>query len=345
MIKYPSINQFKNTIKDVEQIARYAGKDENGQPFFDNNKPLPTLTFRGTTKLHGTNAAIVFYPKAENGKNLIFQSRERELSLQHDNMGFMLYMMSQGEAINILLGNIYTSTNIKPEDHVVIFGEWCGEGIQKGVGISALPRMFVVFGIMIDGKWIDFLSFSFFHVLNQSKIYSIHQFSVWYTDIDFNRPDLSQKHLIDLTEQVEKECPVARSFGIRYGLGEGIVWQCINPGYETLLFKVKGEKHSVSKVSTLASIHTEVLGKLCDFADTVVTQNRLEQGMFVLQNEMLLPLESTSTGKFISWIFNDIIKEETDTIVANQIDPKKLHSVIAKKARTWFLDTINSVKS
>lgn len=52
MIKYPSIGQFKNVIKTVAQDTRYFGKDENGDPLY-NNDPLPTLEFIGSTKIHG----------------------------------------------------------------------------------------------------------------------------------------------------------------------------------------------------------------------------------------------------------------------------------------------------
>jgi hypothetical protein len=36
------------------------------------------------------------------------------------------------------------------------------------------------------------------------------------------------------------------------------------------------------------------------------------------------------------------MKEESDTIVANQIDPKKLGDPIANKARKWFVEKLNS---
>jgi hypothetical protein len=46
-------------------------------------------------------------------------------------------------------------------------------------------------------------------------------------------------------------------------------------------------------------------------------------------------------GDFIRWVFNDIIKEEFDTIVASQIDPKKIGGPVANKARQWFMSRIN----
>ena len=52
MIKYPSIEQFKNVIKEVTNTTRYMGKDENGVNIY-NNDMLPVLRFKGTTKIHG----------------------------------------------------------------------------------------------------------------------------------------------------------------------------------------------------------------------------------------------------------------------------------------------------
>ena len=47
-----------------------------------------------------------------------------------------------------------------------------------------------------------------------------------------------------------------------------------------------------------------------------------------------------STGRFLGWVINDILKEESDTIQNNNFDNKKIKSAISKKARTWFLNRI-----
>ena len=35
MIKFPSIEQFRNVIRHVQTHARFAGKDENGDAIYD----------------------------------------------------------------------------------------------------------------------------------------------------------------------------------------------------------------------------------------------------------------------------------------------------------------------
>lgn len=335
MIKFPSIEQFRSVIHHVKDQFSYAGKDEEGNIIRDHSRSLPTLRFEGTVKLHGTNAGIV-YDLAED--TFKYQSRERELTLVQDNAGFMLAMMGKENAIRVMIES--TVAQYALGDQLVIFGEWCGGSIQKGVAISGLPKMFVIFGAKVlrvgeeVSEWIEFR-----HSSEENGIYNIQDFSTYYIDIDFRNPELAQNLMIEITEEVEAECPVGKHFG-NSGVGEGIVWRCITPGWSDLRFKVKGEKHSVSKVKTLAAVDVEAIENIREFVDNTVTEARLEQGLQNLVNEQLLPLEMASVGPFIRWVYNDIIKEETDTIVASQLEVKKLGSAIANKARPWFMKKI-----
>lgn len=126
--------------------------------------------------------------------------------------------------------------------------------------------------------------------------------------------------------------------------GEGVVWKCVTPLWQSsdYWFKVKGEKHSSSKVKTLASVDTEEVSNILDFVENTVTEERLEQGLDNLVREQLKPFNMTSVGDFIRWVYNDIVKEESDTIVSNQINPKKLGGPIANKARVWYINRYNS---
>lgn len=356
MIKFPSIEQFRTAIKNVQSRAQWSGRDENGDHIFDRTKLIPTLTLRGTVKLHGTNAGIVF---DANGNVVSYQSRERELTLTQDNAGFMLYMQQpavQAELQDMIAHIIDQSDfwigdrDIEDLENVVMFGEWCGGNIQKGVAISGLPKMFVYFGIKAIFKgedetknslWLDLEYFETMEAREQN-IYNVLTFGQWKIDIDFNHPQLKQQELVDLTIAVEEECPAGKFFG-NSGVGEGIVWQPVTEGWRRsdYWFKVKGEKHSVSKVKTLAPVDTEAFQKMADFVAATVTEARLEQGLHVLKNELLLPFEMKSLGDFIRWVYNDIVKEETDTIVANQFDVKKLGGPIANAARPWYIQQIN----
>lgn len=319
MKKYESIEQFRNVIRKVRTNHDYQGKDENGDAIYVHLSPFPKLKFKGTVKLHGTNAGIVLYKD----RSMNFQSRERVLSLEQDNAGFMLAMM--GKDLNFLFDGVEFT------EYIAVYGEWCGGNIQKSVAINGIPKMFVIFGYKVDGIYVDVFPQS-----NEQGIYNINQFTTYDIEIDFENPELIQNKLIELTIEVENECPVGKYFGVS-GIGEGIVFTSVDDA--TLKFKSKGEKHSSSKVKTLNAVDTESLEGLKEFVELAVTENRLEQGLQYLQ-EMGLSLENKSTGDFLSWVVKDVIKEETDTIVANQFDVKRIKSAVGVKARMWFLNRV-----
>lgn len=346
MIKFPSINQFRNTIKAVKDHARWVGRDENGDPVFDPAKPIPTLTFTGTVKLHGTNAAIVL---DRVGQDFSYQSRERVLTLDTDNAGFMAAMSAQTDAVDTMFAEVMVRLGDRLDEvkTIAIYGEWCGGNIQKGVAISGLPKMFVVFAVRVNfedetGVWMDVHDFDLF-TDKEAGIYNVYEFGHWTVDIDFNHPQLAQQKMVEITEDVEKACPAGLFFG-KSGIGEGVVWQCGDDNWQSssFWFKVKGEAHSVSKVKTLAPIDVEAYKKQQDFIDSVVTEARLEQGLHNLVNEQQKKFEMQSMGDFIRWVFNDILKEETDTIEANGFDVKKLGGPVSNKARPWFIAKLNS---
>ncbi len=333
MRPFPSINQFRDVIKAVHRKAAFVGLDAAGEPILNPAPSLPTLRFRGSVKLHGTNAGIVF----ENG-DIAFQSRERVLSHEADNAGFFQHMQGHLRSLRA----IETIIRMQESSHdsvISIYGEWCGGNIQKGVAINGLPKMFVVFAIRINDDWKDISQFAWLTDADAS-IYNVNQFEQFAMDIDFSRPEIAQNELGALTEKVEACCPVGAHFG-RQGIGEGIVWRCADDPSSSYWFKVKGEKHSASKVRTLAAVDVYAVERVRDFVAMAVTEARLEQGLQNLLNEQLKPFEMSSMGDFIRWVFNDVVKEEADTIAASGFDQKKLGGPIAAAARGWYISRLN----
>lgn len=319
MKKYPSIEQFRNVIRDVRAIHDYRGKDEEGKAIYQHKDNYPTLKFQGTVKLHGTNSSIVKY----SDNRIEFQSRERVLSLEQDNAGFMATMIQKN--LDFLFSEIYF------KEYIAVYGEWCGGNIQKGVAINGLGKMFVIFGIKVDGIWVELPNC--LHS-NENSIYNILQFPTYEIEIDFNKPELSQNKIIEMTIAVEESCPVGKFFN-KEGIGEGIVFTCVTN--QNLKFKSKGEKHSASKVKVLNAVNTEEITSINDFIELSVTENRLNQGIsFFKENN--IDVDSKNTGQFLSWIVSDVLKEEKDTLAASKLDEKKVKNAIVTKARTWFLN-------
>lgn len=257
MIAYPSIDQFRNAIKAVQHRTWYVGKDETGDAIYDRTRVPPKLIFRGYVKAHGTNAGVVYDFTTGNFE---YQSRSRVLSLESDNNQFMFHMSAHediwADIHRQILGLLGTS--VYPTK-IAIFGEWCGQGIQKGVAIAEVPKMFLVFGLRVffagpligesysdwqddqNSIWIDPSELELHYP--EERIFNIATFGKYDVEIDFANPAYSQNKIIELTEAVEAECPIGKYFGIS-GVGEGLVFHNIDgtlPG--EIRFKSKGELH------------------------------------------------------------------------------------------------------
>ena len=150
--------------------------------------------------------------------------------------------------------------------------------------------------------------------------------------IDFNNPELSQNDLALLTESVERECPSAMYFGVS-GIGEGVVWRALWNN-QVLRFKVKGEKRSSSKVKTLASVDVEKVSSAVEFADNVVTDSRFNQAIENVFNGGSVDIKKL--GDVIKWVMNDVLKEEIDTMAANNLEPKDVGKYVSQKVKEKF---------
>lgn len=343
--KFPSIEQFKNVIHNVRQFAK------------KHDKPVPTLTFTGTVKLHGTNGGIGY--NMATGE-LWAQSRERTLTYFDDNAAFCKYMLENETLWRVFLQSVTASDQVKlagtdfaerlKSARVVIFGEWVGPGIQKGVAISEIERKsFFPFDIKVylpndddteDVLILTYTPMDYPELATIPDCYRIGSFQTKVIDIDFNAPQESQNELVELTLAVENRCPVAFEFQ-KFGVGEGLVWTNVETG---LRFKVKGEKHSTSKVSTvkqIAAVDLERMKTVSAFVDNVVTDNRLNQGIDKLR-EMGKEISTRSTGDFIKWIIGDVQKEEMDVIIASNLDKKELMPAMSNKAKEFFFAFLKS---
>jgi len=337
-ISYPSIEQFRNVISNINRQFNFVGLDENGEAIYDHKKEKPRLTFKGTVKLHGTNAGVSF-----NEGGYWIQSRENIITPEKDNAGFAFFVESKKHVFKKFVDQINSVNFFDLRNNTVtIYGEWCGGNIQKGVAICNLPKSFFIFGVKVTPHtnseeeqkakpafWIP----SHYLKSPEDNIYNIEDFQTWEMEIDFNYPELVQNKLGELTLAVEEECPVGKAFGFS-GIGEGIVFSCNYNGV-VHRFKVKGEKHSSSKVKTLASVDVEKINSIKEFVDYAVTESRFNQGVEKTfpNNE---PVDVKKMGQLMKWIVDDIIKEEMDTMVQNKLEPKDVGKYISTKIREMF---------
>jgi hypothetical protein len=329
--KFPSIEQF-----------RHAVRAERDQAAHENRAPGKRL-YRGTVKLHGTNAGVTLTPKDD----LVYQSRNRILTLGDDNQGFVAGISPFESSLRDILTHIRMHWDLSDDAEVSIFGEWCGRGIQKGVAISQLPKMFVIFAAHANDQWLD--AKQLLRVLSprNGPIYNIHDFPTYEIEIDFDLPGIAQNAMVEITEAVERECPVGKQFGVQ-GIGEGVVWTPAISGtpadQSKYWFKVKGEKHSSSRVATLAAVDVEIIKRKDDLVQALVTPSRLNQALHWLVAEEKLELKIQNIGTFLRWVFNDIAKEEADTIEASGFQVKELGKPISDVAKRFFMSALNGAE-
>lgn len=335
LIKFPKIGQFRNVVTDIKHAARFDGLDEQGEPKYNHNK-LPVVTFVGTTKVHGTNAAVCIQ---EN--ELWVQSRENIVTEGH--FGFVNFVKENEVTFRTLLHIIRMKHNLPSEYSVALFGEWAGPGIQKGVGVSELPeKTFFIFGLKvvpIDEEGGEVSSFWLDHEGLHStnpRIKNIAEFGMFGRAIDFSEPKMVINELIDITNKIEAECPVAKAYGVS-GVGEGVVWVGTYKG-KNYRFKVKGDKHSNTKVKKLASVDPEKLASIKETVDYLVTEQRLDQAIQVTGAE----LDRKYTGDVMRWLSNDIMGEETDTLTANGLAWKDIASQVTGEYRRLFFQRIDN---
>jgi hypothetical protein len=142
---------------------------------------------------------------------------------------------------------------------------------------------------------------------------------------------------------IEPNSPVGRQFGVDGNVGEGIVVSFLYKN-SLQMFKVKGERHSASKVKTLSPVDNEKLQKVQDVAQQVTPAWRLEQ-MFAIANDTInggVPAME-NMGKFIKSVNQDILKEESDTIAAAGLEPKDVFGAVARIVKLWYAEELDRI--
>lgn len=350
LIKFPSIEQFRNVIRNVEHTAQYVGQNpETGEPMYNRSAKMPTITVTATEKLHGTNMSVCY----SEPDGFWVQSRENIITPESDNAACAFNAMQNKDAWISIVRDLATEYSIDLNTHIIsVYGEWCGGNIQKNSAATGLDKMAVIFRhfkvsplepsedevavwheTRVQGDWVDSA---------ENRIYNISTFPTYEFTIDFNQPLMSQNAMVDLVQNtIEPNSPFGRQFGIDGNIGEGVVCTFMLNG--TLQqFKVKGDRHSNSKVKTLKPVDNEKLQRLQEVAQTVTPAWRLEQ-MFALVNNTLnggIP-SMENMGAFMKALNQDILKEDSDIIAEAGFEPKEVFPNVSKIARVWYNEELN----
>ena len=321
-------------------------------------------TFIGTIKLHGTNITILY--TMSNRETPQFQSRNQIITPTKDNIGAAAYLSRA--PLRPLIDEIMRIYEQEDFTEVLIAGEWAGEGIQKGVAVSTLPRFYAIFNIRIDGHWVDIRKYKTVHS-PEHRIYNIINFTTYLKEIDFRASNRAvAAEMEELTNEVATRCPVAEelkedSSDLMGALdisgskkkkttpsstGEGIVWTMIpEPPFDTTLynFKTKSERFltAASAPKEPRVDRSDELAKAKDFGDFALAERRYEQGVEYLQEVGKDPKDIKNLGDFIRWVTNDVIKEEGWRMEEMGTNEQDVRKVVTGRARAWYLEHRKSV--
>lgn len=324
--KYEKIRQLNDIVRDVRFLAGA------------NNEGFPTIQFMGTTKVHGTNASLMYDGKELRcGKRSCFLTDSREFG----HFGFRQWVEENREDLTKFMKHSFDQL-CEENERLYVYGEWAGKGIQQGVAVNELEKSFFMFDACIElvdnsTEWI-----SIERVLHKEDIpptenfHSITSFGAGFIQIDFKNPAIAQNELVEITQQVEAECPVGHRFGIK-GVGEGVVWTGYYKG-QKFIFKVKGAKHSVTKTKNLAPVDAEKAKSALDFVEYACTENRINQGIREVD-----ATEKKHMPDLLRWVANDIIDEEQASLEASNLKYKDVAKEIARVVRLHYFAILERV--
>lgn len=322
-VAWPEIESFHNIRKYAKEHPEICNGDMN-------------ISYRGKVKLHGTNAAVQLLKTDE----VVAQSRTTILTPHSDNAGFAKWVADNERAWRAA----------RPTDaEIIVFGEWCGPGIQKGVAVNEIHKrvfaVFAVYSITSNHLTVDPKNIIDLIGVNVPDVYVL----PWATDpilVDWAASAEVLQPIVDkingFVAEVERCDPwVKKTFSVE-GLGEGLVFYprpCENrETFANLVFKAKGEKHKVVASKSPAQIDPEAAASADAFAKMVLTEARLEQGV-----ESVGGLDTKNTGKFLEWIVKDVMKETTDELVASNLEWKQVSRPISDTARKWYIGKCKNI--
>lgn len=347
-LKFGSIEYFRNIVKDITHKARITGIDENGKPIYSQAE-LPTISVIGSEKIHGTNFTI--------GYNLIdgiwFQSRTAIITPQKDNAGSAFWAEVKKSQLVRIIEKLATFYKIDlNKNSLLLCGEWAGQGVKSKSAVDGTSKKYFLFQhfkvspideveqikgtywkeTKINNVWIDDI---------ENNIYNVMNFKTYELTINFNNPRLHINEMVAIVNKIEENSPVGQYFGVDGNIGEGVVFSFVYKN-EIFRWKVKGEKHSKTRVRTLKPVDDVKEQLKIDIANQVTTSWRLEQ-MFDLANDVInggVP-SLKNIGAFMKLLIGDIIKEESDIIVENGLEIKNISSKINDIARVWYFEQLD----
>ncbi len=295
----------------------------------------PCITYRAKIKLDGTNAGVQIYPDGQ----VVAQSRTQVITPNNDNMGFAHWVTQHLDWL----------TALSFADPITLFGEWCGQGIQKRTAISQIDRkIFAVFAIQHGSQFIIDPEAITQWLPPHPDLFVL---PYWGEPIglNFGEPNQLQATIEQINQwvlTVEQTDPWVESTFGQAGLGEGLVFYPLNledqslpVTFAELMFKAKGEHHQVVKTKKPVQISPEIAQGINEFVDLFVTPARLEQGVTEACHDQY---EMHYMGAFLKWLVADVQKESVAELEASQLAWSDVSKAVMNAGRSWYKQQVDS---
>jgi hypothetical protein len=357
-----SIDQFRGVVRNVKNTAQFKGVDEAGEPIMDRSAISPTYTATATEKIHGTNASVCF----SEPDGFWVQSRKNIITPEVDNAGCAFFCENTKDSWMKIIRDLALAHEIDLTQNIIsVYFEWCGGSIQKTSCVSGLDKRAIIFKhfkvspvqfyeppkvpstwhetCVQHGEWDSV--YKIWVEDKENNIFNVFEFPSYQIEIDFERHDIAQNIMVDMTIDVEDNSGIAKAFDMPDNIGEGLVWTFIDVNGGLQRWKTKGEKHSASKVKKLQVVDSAAEQIKIDFVNYCTPAWRLEQAwqtVFGIENEIQEP-HVKCTGDFLRAVINDVIKEESDVMQEKGLEPKTVNSQISQVARRWFMDELDKL--
>lgn len=327
-VSWSSIGLLPYVIQTLKLLSEQSGD------------PLPTIRYRTKIKQHGTNCAVQVRRDEEGKAHVFAQGRTDLLTPEDDFKGFAKWVRENEERFRAC-----------PAQDVTIFGEWAGPGVEPGMAVSkAEGKMFLVFAAQMgrgEEAMILYEPDAILAILGPAVFAPGLVLLPWEepeVTINFGDPasvEAAASAMSAAVLEVEREDPfIKRTLGIS-GMGEGLVFYPVSveapvdpEGYCRLMWKAKGEKHATVRQHVPVQVAPEVVASAGAFADLMVTEARLLQGVTTACGGTY---DLKLTGKFVAWLAGDVQKESTAELAASGLAWPQVQRAVETRAREWYL--------
>ena len=142
LLKYNSIEKLINVLYTLKREVTYTGRDEDDEPMYDENIPLPIVDLELWEKAHGTNAGVCY----SNSLGFWVQSKTVILTQKNDNKATAKNAYENEEQWMVIIQKLAKEHNIDLDEKIIsVYFEQAGQSVQSNSALSGMEKLAIVF--------------------------------------------------------------------------------------------------------------------------------------------------------------------------------------------------------